>query len=83
MSRIREHIERMAHVESVSDERGSDDGVWAYYRPGWKSASDPLGAVHADHEDNWSELRQVAKEAVVCKCEECMRQRKSETRPKD
>lgn len=35
-------------VESVSDERGSGDGVWVYLRPGWHCSETGTHAVHED-----------------------------------
>lgn len=49
-----------------------EDGWWAYYPPGYKSAADPMGALHQDHEDSRPELVIVARMALPCGCsEEC------------
>lgn len=63
-----------ARIAEYSDERGSDNGIWLYYRAGWKSASDPMGCQHQDHEDTVQELAVCARDAVRCDCDDCKRQ---------
>ena len=55
----------------IGDERGTGDGWWAYYPVGWKSSSDPMGCVHADHEDTKRELLSMVAAAIPCDCEDC------------
>ena len=54
--------------------RAGDDGTWwVDYKPGWKSASDPLGCVHGDHEDTKAEITRCIAYAVPCDCDECVK----------
>lgn len=65
---LKDRIIVMPHVSSVSDERGCGDGVWVYYKDGFKSSSDPVGACHMDHEDTWTALYSAAKDVMPCEC---------------
>jgi hypothetical protein len=51
-------IESDARVASVSDERGTGDGVWVYLKPGFKSSSTDTGSIH---ESCWSACLKVLK----------------------
>lgn len=54
--------------------RAGDDGTWwVDYKPGWKSANDPLGCVHGDHEDTKAEITRCIADAVPCDCDECVK----------
>lgn len=57
-----------------SDERGSQNGIWAYFIPGIKSGGDPLGCVHQEHENTPSELANALVYVRPCDCEDCRRQ---------
>lgn len=50
-----EYCRNHEHVESVSDERSSGDGIWLYLKPGllWH------GEVSCIHEDTWTECRKA------------------------
>lgn len=65
---IQEKILALPYVSAVSDERTFGDGIWVYYRNGYKSAMDLKGALHQDHEDTWAELYRAAKDAIPCFC---------------
>ena len=58
-------------IEGYSDERCSQNGIWMYYRPGWKSGNDPLGEQHQDVGDTVAQMVSYARNAVVCNCQEC------------
>lgn len=63
--------ERIAAIEgidarAISDERDTDDGIWAYTLPGWWNAE---AGTHTFHEDTWTALyasirRDIAREGV-------------------
>jgi hypothetical protein len=57
-------------VDSVSDERGDDQGLWVYLKSGWhNSACDKHN--HTIHEDTIKELTWQVKAASACDCEHC------------
>jgi hypothetical protein len=64
-----EKIKKNKTVDFISDERNSDDGIWAELKAGY---IDPTSGVHSVHEDTpkevWIRLRCVVK----CGCEECI-----------
>jgi hypothetical protein len=60
-----------AKIESVSDERGSDNGYWVNLNNGWKDGSDPLGAGHTIHEDTQSDCSRAMASVMLCDCEDC------------
>lgn len=68
---LKDRILALPHVETISDERGSEDGIWVYYREGFKSTMDPKGALHQEHEDTWAEVYALAKRPLPCACEDC------------
>lgn len=49
------------------------DGWWAWYRGGWKSAIDPVGACHLDHESTKREIMERVRDAIPCDCPDCQR----------
>lgn len=59
-------------IEDYSDEKASDNGVWVYYVPGWKSSTDPVGNQHQEHEDTVKECASWVKSALPCNCQECL-----------
>jgi hypothetical protein len=72
-TRLPKSLRRYAdRIEDYSDERFGDNGIWIYYVPGWKSYSDPMGCLHQDHEDNVTRLRECARTAEPCRCDECV-----------
>lgn len=68
---LKEKILALPHVEGISDERGMGDGIWVYYREGFKSTIDRMGALHQEHEDTWSKVYYMARRAMQCSCTEC------------
>lgn len=53
---------------SVSDERGQEQGVWIYLKPGYAIEVQE----HTIHEDNWRRaFKRLRDEAVPCDCGEC------------
>jgi hypothetical protein len=63
----RKHIRR-EYNEGHPDEGG--DGYWVELAAGWKSADDPVGAVHSLHEDTRREAYAVG--VLPCRCHDCM-----------
>lgn len=61
-----------SRIVDYSDERSNDNGIWLYYKLGWKSWSDPLGCQHQDHEDTVKELVYCVRNAIKCDCSECI-----------
>lgn len=57
-------------IEEISDERDSDDGIFAYYKAGWKSSLD-IAPVHFEHENTIKEISELVKLAVPCNCKDC------------
>ncbi len=61
-------------VQTVSDERGSDDGIWADLKNGWCAGylsgrnCAPNGCVHSVHEDTIKELLENFKTVRPCVC---------------
>jgi hypothetical protein len=54
-------------IESVSDERGSDEGYWVYLKPGLWS---PMDETHCIHENTLAECVYALKGVEKCpKCE--------------
>ncbi len=65
-------LQRFAdRIEDYSDERGSGNGIWIYYKRGYKSHSDPMGCLHQDHEDTVAKLASCARHALRCNCNYC------------
>lgn len=60
------------HVSAIWAELATDDGWWATYKPGWKSASDPVGALHGDHESTKAALMKAIRLAIPCTCPDCV-----------
>lgn len=67
-----------AAVESVSDERSSDDGYWVYLKLGFCNyGDDPVAAdcgdpIHSIHADNPTEaLRMLRHDVRPCSCKSC------------
>lgn len=60
---------RRKKIERI--ENFGDDGWWLYYGRGWKSATDPVGCLHQEHEDTKREVMRLAKIALPCNCEDC------------
>lgn len=70
---VRGSVDRIrAHklVESVSDERGCDQGIWAYLKPGWRFED-----THIVHEDTITQVLARLKEAEPCACMDCRKAR--------
>ena len=55
----------------ITDFFVDSDGIWAYLVPGWKR--EPCDDVHFIHEDTLKEVISGMKEAVKCKCDDCMK----------
>ncbi len=55
-------------IESVSDERDSDDGYWVYFVEGWR---DDEGETHCVHEDTPAECAKKVKHATRCNDPKC------------
>jgi len=55
-------------IESVSDERGSDDGYWVYLAAGWRT---PDGETHCVHEDNPTQCAREMKHITPCTVKGC------------
>ena len=60
-----------SRIADYSDERSSGNGIWLYYKRGWKSLSDPMGCLHQDHEDTVKELVSCARAMLKCDCNDC------------
>lgn len=60
-------------IAEYSDERhgNNNNGIWIYYKLGWKSYLDPMGCLHQDHEDTVKGLATCARYAIRCDCAEC------------
>lgn len=50
-----------------------EDGWWAYYGPGWKSGTDPVGNCHIDHAETKTEITALVRSAMKCSCEQCQK----------
>lgn len=61
----------------IAEVEKDEDGYWAYYKPGYKSATDPIGAQHWDHEDTRREIMSLVKSAIKCDCDECKKELKT------
>lgn len=58
-------------IESVSDERGSDDGFWVYLIERWR---DDEGETHCIHEDNPKECATLMPHIQRCTDPNCCNQ---------
>lgn len=68
----RPHKVRKSEVAEEWNEGHPDaggDGYWIALKAGWKSASDPVGAVHSIHEDTAARAR--AESVLPCRCDDC------------
>lgn len=61
-------IKDFPFVEEVSDERGLDQGIWAYLQPGWYW-DDP--SLHIIHEDTAEQVMKCLREILPCRCADC------------
>lgn len=61
-------------IQSMDDERDTQNGYWIYLRRGWKSGNDPIGCVHQEHEDTLTALVGRMYSVLPCDCAECLDQ---------
>jgi len=54
----------------IDTEWSDSDGYWIVLKPGWKSASDPVGVLHTIHEDTKSQA--MAEGILPCFCVDCV-----------
>jgi hypothetical protein len=64
-------IERLSKNSKVDHAYRDNDGYWVEYKCGWKSGSDPLGAVHGDREDTARDIVRAVSNAIRCSCVDC------------
>lgn len=55
-------------IESVSDERGTDQGYWVYLVKGWR---DDEGETHCIHEDTPAECAKLMRHITRCATPGC------------
>ena len=69
MQKVRNH----KFVDSVSDERNSDSGIWVYLKNGYHTGEYEgyYDRLHQIHEDTWSECLRALRYVKPCDCEDC------------
>ncbi len=63
-------LKRDPRVTDISDERGSEDGIWAYLVAGFCWAPE----THAVHEDTLAEVFRELASVKPCACADCVRE---------
>jgi hypothetical protein len=73
MATLRDLILKHKSVQSISDERGADAGIWAYLNAGYHTGEGHTGKdrLHQCHEETWTALLAAVRGVEICDCEEC------------
>lgn len=69
--KTKDRILKMKCVDAIDDERSLEHCIFVYYKPGWKSSTDPMVPMHMDCTDTWTEALEHAKSALPCSCNDC------------
>lgn len=71
MATYKQRIMDDPRVESISDERSTQDGIWVELHRGYINA--PM-ETHTIHEDTWRDCwRQLKYDIEPCMCEQCIK----------
>jgi len=73
MTKIEQMFRKDPRVGGISDERGSDDGIWIDFHYGWVNCATE---THCIHEDTWTECRRQLPNIIPCACEDCAKYRR-------
>lgn len=58
--------------EHIEEQYRDSDGYWIYFKPGWRSATDPVACVHGVVEDRKRDA--MSGGVLPCDCDDCQAQ---------